>query len=73
VSDEERNLLALAQVGQPVPGIHALDADHDVVAEGARALRKVSGRAAMFLSKTTVPFWSRTQRWRDLACRSMPQ
>jgi hypothetical protein len=34
VAQDEGNLLPRAQVGEPVPGVNALDAGHDIAAEG---------------------------------------
>jgi len=73
MAEHEGNLLTLAQVGDPVPGEHALDADHQAVAEGRDGLEQRFRRLARFLSKTALPSWSRTQTCMVLACRSMPQ
>jgi hypothetical protein len=72
VADHEGDALLPAQVGQPVPDEHALDADDQVVAEGERALSKGSGWLARFLSKTALPSWSSTQTCMVLACSSIP-
>jgi hypothetical protein len=56
VAEGERDLLHFAQVGQPVPGEHALDADHQVravrgdgVQEGGRVGRQVVGEDRLAL------------------------
>ena len=71
VADEEGDVCSAAEVGEPVPGEHALDADDDV-AEGGEGSEKASGRQGRLTSATTVPVASRTQRCMVLACRSMP-
>ncbi len=40
MAEHEGDLLALAQVGDPVPGEHALDADHQAVAKGRDGLEQ---------------------------------
>jgi hypothetical protein len=38
VSENESDLLVVAEVGQPVPGEQALDGDDEIVAEGGDGL-----------------------------------
>ena len=38
--------LVLAEIGEPVPGEHALNADHDILAEGFQRLEKCLGIGA---------------------------
>ena len=45
----------LAQVGEPVPGEHALAADDESSRKGLMASRKASGSAGRSRSKTVLP------------------
>jgi hypothetical protein len=46
MSQDEGNPLILAEIGEPGPGEHALDADHYVLTEGAQRLEKCVGIGA---------------------------
>ena len=46
MSQDEGNALVLTEAGKPVPREHALDADHDILAERFQRLEKCLGISA---------------------------
>ena len=43
VTEDEGDLFSFAEIGEPVPGEHALDGDDDVVAEALNDLKERLG------------------------------
>jgi hypothetical protein len=75
-AEDEVDPLGLAQVGEPVPGEQALDADDEPTAERRDGGEEGLGLAGELpvVDDLAVPVEeSRTQTCMVLACRSMPQ
>ena len=73
VTEDEGDLLARAQVGEPVPAEDALDANHEALAVGPGRLEEGSRLGAHPLWSRLLPCASRTHRYSVRACRSTPQ
>ena len=74
VAEDEGDPLGGAEVGEPVPGEHALAADDQPVAvRGQRRQEVGPGSGGSVTSRTIAPAESSTQSDRVLVCRSTPQ
>jgi hypothetical protein len=73
VAEDKGDLVLGAEVGDPVPGEEALDADVDVCAERGKVSRRSCVSSGIEVWQTTWPAWSRTQTARSLDWRPMPQ